>query len=96
MTKITQEKFDDLVEERLKDFVNNWSISGDEYEELLDEIYGDVQIGNLSYSTGRVLRCVDPIAFSCGMAEEECPEHIQDEKRNEIIAELEEEYEVVD
>jgi len=95
LKKITQEEFDNLVEDQVNEFVNNWSIDEDEYEELLTELYGDVQIGSLSYSTGRVLREVDPIAFSCGISEEECPEHLIDEKRDEVISELEEKYEVI-
>jgi hypothetical protein len=96
MKQITQEKFDELVESKVDDFVNNWSIDEDEYEALIDEINGDVTIGSLTYSAGRVLREVDPIAFRCGMAEEECPEHEIDEKRDEVIAELEEEYEIIE
>ena len=40
------------------------------YEELIDEISEEVKIGSLTYSAGRVLREVDPIAFRCGMADE--------------------------
>jgi len=92
--KVTQEKFDDLVESKVDDFINNWTIDEDDYEELLNEISEDVQIGNLTYSAGATLRAVDPIAFRCGCADEECPENEIDEKRDEVIEELENVYEV--
>ncbi len=91
---ISEEKFDELVESKVEDFINNWEMSEDDYEELLDELYGDVQIGSYSYSSGRALKEIDPIAFRCGISEEECPEHEIDEKRDEVIEELEEIYKV--
>lgn len=39
------------------------------FERELDDSCGDVQIGTLSYSTGEVLRKVDPVAFRCGVNE---------------------------
>ena len=94
--KISSDKFDELVESKVEDFINNWSIDEDDYENLIDEISEPIQIGNLSYSAGETLRAVDPIAFRCGCAEEECPDHEIDEKRDEIIEELEKVYEVVE
>lgn len=44
----------------------------DAYIDMLDDVYGDVVIGSLKYSTGRVLKEIDPIAFNCGMSDEEC------------------------
>lgn len=44
--------------------------SEDDYEELLNECYETVKIGNLEYEPGRVLREVDPIAFRVGMSDE--------------------------
>jgi hypothetical protein len=38
----------------------------DRYREHLDEVYGDVNIGYLTYSTSHVLGEVDPTAFRCG------------------------------
>ena len=42
------------------------------YEDRLDDIYGDIKIGSLTYSTGRILKEIDPVAFNCGMRDEEC------------------------
>jgi len=41
----------------------------EKYEEFLNEILTDVKVGNFTFSPGRVLRELDPIAFSCGMSE---------------------------
>jgi hypothetical protein len=39
------------------------------YDDLIDEISGDVQIGNLTYQASRVLKTVDPIAYNVGFNE---------------------------
>lgn len=39
------------------------------YEDFIDEISGEIQIGSFTYSAGRTLREIDPIAFRCGMSE---------------------------
>ena len=36
------------------------------YAELLDEVYGDVEIAGMTYSPGYALRNLDPIAFRQG------------------------------
>ena len=41
-----------------------------EYEDKLNEIYGDVDICGFKYPAGRALREIDPVAFRCGLAEE--------------------------
>jgi hypothetical protein len=38
----------------------------DRYDEMLDEVYGEVAIGGLTYDTAMALREVDPIAYRCG------------------------------
>jgi hypothetical protein len=37
------------------------------YEDFLDDIYGEVEIAGLKYSTSNALRLVDPIAYRCGV-----------------------------
>jgi len=39
------------------------------YEELLDECFAEVKIGELTYAAGYVLKEVDPIAFRCGVSD---------------------------
>lgn len=41
----------------------------DDYDEMLDDCYGDVQITGLSYSTSYALKNLDPIAYRCGFAD---------------------------
>jgi hypothetical protein len=42
-----------------------------EYEELLNDTYGDVEICGLKYPAGHALRELDPIAFRCAMNDNE-------------------------
>jgi len=37
-----------------------------DYAEMLDECYGDVDICGMLYNTSRTLREVDPTAYRCG------------------------------
>jgi hypothetical protein len=39
------------------------------YDEMLDELTGDICIGSLTYSASHVLRMVDPIAYQVGLSE---------------------------
>jgi hypothetical protein len=39
------------------------------YEDMLDELTGDIRIGSLTYSASHVLRLVDPIAYQIGLSE---------------------------
>jgi hypothetical protein len=66
----------------------------EEYDDFLDEVSGDVQIGILSYSASQVLKEVDPIAYRCGFSDwldsmprpwkcEECDETYETEEKAE-------------
>jgi len=37
------------------------------YDELLDECYGEIKIGNITFDPSRVLKELDPIAYDCGL-----------------------------
>lgn len=37
-----------------------------EYDEMLDDVYGMVEVAGYKYSTSRLLREIDPIAYGCG------------------------------
>jgi hypothetical protein len=37
-----------------------------QYDEMLDECYGETKIAGYSYQTSRVLKEVDPTAYRCG------------------------------
>jgi hypothetical protein len=40
-----------------------------EYEDVLDDVFGNVKICGFVFSSGRALRELDPIAFDCGKAD---------------------------
>jgi len=39
----------------------------DQFEEMLDEVYGTVSVAGMEYDTARALKELDPIAYRCGM-----------------------------
>lgn len=41
-------------------------VTEDDYDEMLDDCHGDIDICGYSYSASRVLQEVDPIAYRCG------------------------------
>lgn len=41
----------------------------DEFDDFLDECYGDVDICGISYEASSALKAVDPIAYRCGFAD---------------------------
>lgn len=41
----------------------------DQYNDYLDEVYGDVDVAGYSYSTSDLLRRIDPIAYRQGLSE---------------------------
>jgi len=45
-------------------------ITEDEYEEMLNDAYGDVDICGYKYSAGHALKEIDPIAFNVGMSDQ--------------------------
>jgi len=40
-------------------------LNNDEFEEILNDLYGNVSVCGWEYPSGQVLREVDPIAFEC-------------------------------
>lgn len=60
-------------------------ISESEYIDHLDDCYGEVSVCGMSYSAGRVLSEVDPVAFRCGWGDYES------EIQSELEAQLERE-----
>ena len=65
MKKITDQMILDYAEE------NNFDIYGEadltqKYDNMLDEAYGMIEVGALSWDAHRVLEEMDPIAYNCG------------------------------
>ena len=42
-----------------------YSCTDDEYEQMLDDVYGDVEICGMNYSSSRALKILDPVAYRC-------------------------------
>lgn len=55
----------ETVEETAQYIIDN--LDGDDYDEMLDEVYGEVDICGYSYSASYALRNLDPTAYRCGM-----------------------------
>lgn len=49
--------------------LTTWTEAYEAYDDMLDETNGPVKIGELEYSTSRVLRVVDPIAYRVGLSD---------------------------
>ena len=45
-------------------------LTEEEFEEILNETYGTVEICGQTRDAGTVLKEIDPTAFNCGMADE--------------------------
>jgi len=48
-----------------------WELTDDEYEDILNETYGTVDVCGITFDSGAILRKLDPTAFRCGMTEYE-------------------------
>lgn len=43
-------------------------LTENEYEKYLNEIYSEIKIGYLTFSPGKIVRKLDPVAFRCGIS----------------------------
>lgn len=48
-----------------------YEMTDEEYRDMLDEIYGEVEVCGMTFSSGRVLEELDPTAFRCGKGDYE-------------------------
>lgn len=79
-------------------------LSDSEYEDILDELYGTVEICGMTYNVGSTLSGIDPVAFRCGKGDyesqlqSELEEQLSNEDDDDIefIEELDEEEEEED
>lgn len=93
MKTITQEKFDELVDEKVEEILES-----DEFEKGFDDWLDETQpegvsIGNLNYSASRVLKEVDPVAYRCSFSDD-YQESERERVEEEVRDELESEYEI--
>ena len=42
-----------------------YSCTDDEYDQMLDDVYGNVEICGMIYSSSRALKLLDPVAYRC-------------------------------
>lgn len=69
MQSFDQAQFDNEVDRLYEAAIEAWTeerSDEDQYEEWLNDCYGDVDVCGISYPAGRALRELDPIAFRCG------------------------------
>jgi hypothetical protein len=59
-----EEEIEELEAEKER-LENNENI--DEYDDVLDDSYGEIDVCGIKYSASHLLKEVDPIAYSCGM-----------------------------
>ena len=58
------------VNQQIKDKQHNietfeYSCTDDEYDQMLDDVYGNVEICGMIYSSSRALKLLDPVAYRC-------------------------------
>lgn len=41
----------------------------DFYDDLLNECYGEIKLGDLVFSPAEIIKTLDPIAYRCGLAD---------------------------
>ena len=46
--------------------LTSWELE-EMYNDMLDDVYGTVNIAGYEYSTSQALKAIDPIAYSVGM-----------------------------
>jgi len=46
--------------------IDKSEITDDQWEEVLDELYGTVEICGMTFNSGRALKELDRVAFDCG------------------------------
>lgn len=71
----------------------NWEveISDEQYDDMLDECYGEVQIAGMPYLTSYALKELDPTAYRCGKSDfESGMDNTDDLKFVELQDEIEE------
>ena len=59
----------DSVENEIYDFDKADHLTEEQYNDSLDDIYGDVSVAGSTYSTSYLLKEVDPIAYRVGFSD---------------------------
>jgi peptidoglycan hydrolase CwlO-like protein len=78
-------------QEEINNFDKAEHLSDEKYAEMLDDVYGKVNICGYTYCSSYALEKVDPIAYRCGFSDfADSMENEDFEEYNELIEELEE------
>lgn len=80
-TEINESDLINLIRDKQREHINNtlhfnYTIPRDTqiedgYKELLDDLYGEINICGHNYQASEALHSVDPIAYRCGLADYE-------------------------
>lgn len=63
-------ELDRLTKEQLNLDISDTSLADtDDYETMLDECYGDVEICGYTYTASHALKSIDPTAYRCGFVD---------------------------
>ena len=46
-------------------------VSEEEYDDMLDDCYGEIEVCGLTYWASSLLKRIDPIAYRCGLSDYE-------------------------
>ena len=79
------------IEDKQKEIDHfEYTCSDDEYDDFLDDVYGEVQVCSFEYSASHALKLLDPIAYNCGKSDYESNYDLDDcEEYNDLKDELE-------
>lgn len=61
----SEEEFYERLEEEVCKYIDDF------YDDILDDCYPEIKIGSLTFSPSQVLQKCDPIAYSCGISDEQ-------------------------
>lgn len=94
MINNVESKIDDVknqINDKQKEIDHfEYSCTESEYDEFLDDAYGDVEICGMSYNSSCALKKLDPIAYRCGKSDFESNYDLDDcEEYNDLKDELE-------
>lgn len=81
----------ETAEEAAKYILDEEEIDNDLYDDMLNEVYGDVEICGYKYSAAYAFEEVDPIAYRCGLSD--WKDDVYSEQLDEIVHMLESLYE---
>lgn len=69
-------------------------MTDEEWCDVLNDQYGDVEVCGMTFSQGDLLKDVDPTAFRCGKSDEES--NIQSELEDQLSREIADDVEFID